>query len=92
VQARAYSLIGDAYLEKKNAEDAISYYKKAAEYKPNKYFTPGYLMKLATAQEVAKDNKAALETYKNIVAEYPDAQEAVAAKKFKSKLEGILGE
>ncbi len=27
VQARAYSLIGDAYMEKKNTEEAISYYR-----------------------------------------------------------------
>ena len=92
VQGRAYCLIGDAYLEKKNTEDAISYYRKAADYKPNKFFTPGYLMKLATAQEAAKDNKAALETYKNIIAEYPESQETVTAKKFKAKLDGIVGE
>src|SRR3954470_2081071 len=39
VQARAYSLIGDAYMEQKKYEEAVKYYNKAAEYKPNKYFT-----------------------------------------------------
>jgi TolA-binding protein len=92
VQARAYCLIGDAYLEKKSVEDAITYYKKAIDYKPNKFFTPSYMMKLATAQEVAKDNKSALDTYNSIITDYPEAQEVVPAKKFKAKLEGIAGE
>lgn len=92
VQARAYSLIGDAYMEKKNTEEAISYYKKAAEHKPNKYFSATYLMKLATAYEIAKDNKSAIETYAEIIEKYPDSAEVINAKKFKSKLEGMLGE
>src|SRR6188474_405942 len=37
VQARAYSLIGDTYMEEKKYEDAAAYYKKAANYQPNKY-------------------------------------------------------
>jgi predicted negative regulator of RcsB-dependent stress response len=88
VQARAYSLIGDAYVEKKAFADAISYYKKAADYKPNKFFTPVYLMKLAGAYEANKENDSALEVYTTIVEKYEDAQEAVMAKKYKSKLEG----
>ena len=51
VQARAYSLIGDAYMEQKQYDDAASYYDKAANYKPNKFFTPTYLMKAALAFE-----------------------------------------
>ncbi len=92
VQGRAYLLIGDAYMEKKSVEDAITYYKKAAEYKPNKTFTPTYLMKLANAYEVAKNNKEALAVYSEIVEKYPDTIEIGNAKKYKSKLEGIVGE
>jgi predicted negative regulator of RcsB-dependent stress response len=92
VQGRAYLLIGDAYMEKKSTEDAITYYKKAAEYKPNKTFTPGYLMKLANAYEVAKNNKEALAVYAEIVEKYPENIEIGNAKKYKSKLEGIVGE
>ena len=92
VQGRAYALIGDAYMEKKNTEEAISYYKKAADYKPNKFFTPLYLMKLATAYETAKDNKSALDAYNQIIEKYPDSAEVTNAKKYKSKLEGIVGE
>lgn len=92
VQARAYALIGDAYAEKKDYAEAANYYKKAAEYKPNKFFTPLYLMKLATAYEAAKENDKALEAYSTIVEKYEDSQEATAAKKYKSKLEGASAE
>jgi predicted negative regulator of RcsB-dependent stress response len=88
VQARAYSLIGDAYVEKKALADAITYYKKAADYKPNKFFTPVYLMKLAGAYEANKENENALEAYTTIVEKYEDSQETTLAKKYKSKLEG----
>ena len=42
IQARAYSLIGDAHMELKKYEEAATYYDKAANYKPNKFFTPTY--------------------------------------------------
>ena len=87
VQARAYALIGDAYMEKNAAEDAISYYEKAVSQKVNKYFTPGYLMKLAIAQEKAKQNTKAIDTYAKIVNDYPQSSETANAKKYKSMLE-----
>lgn len=92
VQGRAYALIGDAYMEKKSTADAISFYKKAVDYKPNDFFTPVYMMKLANAYEVSNDNKAAIEVYGKLVEEYPASSEVINAKKFKSKLEGIAGE
>lgn len=92
VQARAYSLIGDAYVEKKAYSDAIDYYKKASDYKPNKFFTPVYLMKLAGAYEANKENDKALEAYTTIVEKYEESQEVNLAKKYKSKLEGAASE
>ncbi len=92
VQARAYSLIGDAYSEKKSFAEAAEYYEKAAEYKPNKFFTPGYLVKLAVAQENAKANDKAIEAYQQILDKYPETAEAVTAKKYKSMLEAQSGE
>jgi predicted negative regulator of RcsB-dependent stress response len=92
VQARAYALIGDAYMEKKSFAEAADYYQKAAEYKPNKFFTPGYLQKLAVAYEQAKDNAKAIETYQEILDKYADSAEAANAKKYKSMLEAQSGE
>ncbi|MES2388339.1 MAG: tetratricopeptide repeat protein [Bacteroidota bacterium] len=83
VQARAYCLLGDANLELNQADEAISFYRKAAEHKPNKQFTPGYLMKLALAQTVAKDTKGASETYSKVVEEYPESAELSEAKRLK---------
>ena len=86
VQARAYSLIGDAYMEKGDFESAASYYQKAADYKPNKYFSPRYLMKAAFAYEKANNMDAAAEAYDHIITEYWDSSEFQNAKKFKARI------
>ncbi|ADQ17754.1 Protein of unknown function DUF2133 [Leadbetterella byssophila DSM 17132] len=91
LQPRAYTLIGDSYLELGKAEDAIKYYKKAADYKPNKYATPGYMMKLALAYQEAKKTSEAVQVYSSLIEKYPAAIETVQAKKYKSKLETELG-
>jgi len=87
VQARAYSLIGDAYMEKNNVDEAISYYQKAVDHKPNAYFTPSYMIKLGIAYEKAKKNTEAIEVYGNLIEKYPQSSEVLNAKKFKSFLE-----
>ena len=92
VQARAYALIGDAYTEKKAYSDAVDYYKKASEYKANKFFTPTYMMKLAAAYEANKQNKEALEVYTQITEKYAESTESNNAKKYKAMLEGSVSE
>jgi TolA-binding protein len=91
IHARAQSLIGDAYLEKNQPSDAISYYQKAADYEKNEYFTPVYLMKLALAQEKANQPADAIATYKRVVDEFPLSSEVVNAKKYMGLLEGQVG-
>ena len=92
VQARAYALLGDAYSEKKQYDEAVDAYKKATDYKPNKFFTPGYLMKLAAAQEAANQLKEALDTYTQITEKYPESAEYVSAKKYQAKLQAAIPE
>jgi TolA-binding protein len=92
VQARAYSLIGDAYSEKKAYTDAIGYYQKAADYKANKFFTPTYLLKLATAYESNKQTKEALDVYTQITEKFPQSSESIPAKKYKAQLESSISE
>jgi len=92
VQARAYSLIGDAYAEKKSFGEAINYYQKAADYKPNKFFTPTYLLKLALAFEANKQGKEALDAYSQITDKFPESAESVPAKKYKALLESSISE
>jgi len=87
VQPRAYSLIGDAYMEQKQYEDAAKFYNKASGFNPNKYFTPTYLMKEALAYEKLNQNDKAKEVYQRIIDQYFDSSEYQNARKFKARLE-----
>lgn len=91
LQARVYSLIGDAYMEKNDLGNAISNYKKASENNPNEFFTPTYMMKLALAQELNKDLSGAVETYKKIISEFGESSEKASAQKKLAKIETTLG-
>ena len=92
VQARAYSLVGDAYAEKKSFGEAIEYYQKAADYKPNKFFTPTDLLKLALAFEANKQGKEALDAYSQITDKFPESAESIPAKKYKALIESSISE
>ncbi len=87
VQARAYSLMGDAQLEQGKAKEAADLYAKAADYKSNEYFTPGYLLKQGVALEAAKDNEGALKAYNRIIDDYATAQEVGEARQAKARLQ-----
>ena len=86
VQAKAYALIGDAYMEQADFQNAVVNYNKAASYKENKYFSPAYLMKAALAYEKLNDTEGALNCYTKIVTDFADASEANDAKKHKARL------
>lgn len=92
LQGKAYCLIGDANMELGNTEAAISAYEKAANYEPNEFITPSYLNKLAIAFEKTGNTGAALDAYTRIVEEFPNANEVMVAKKYKSRLEAATGE
>jgi tetratricopeptide (TPR) repeat protein len=87
VQARAYCMMGDAYTELDDTKNAISNYEKASDYKPNKSFTPMYLMKLGLAYETANRWEDAARAYGRLVKEFPTAAEINDAKKFKARAE-----
>lgn len=87
IQARAYSLIGDTFMEEGAFDDAARFYDKAANYKPNKYFSPKYLMKAALAFEKNNEEGKAIAAYDKIINEYFDTPEVQEAKKFKARLE-----
>lgn len=93
LQARAKSLLGDAYMElaetdESNYSKAISAYKEASSLKSNEGFTPVYLMKLALAYELGGDDAKAIETYGKIINTYkPNVAEVTEAKKYKAVLE-----
>lgn len=89
VQARAYSLMGDAHMELQDYVSAAEYYEKAADYKSNKYFSPRYLMKAALAYEYAENIEAAKKSYDTIINEFWDSSEVQNAKKYKARLDKI---
>lgn len=92
LQARAYCLIGDCYMETKKIDDAVKYYEKAVNFNPNKFATPAYMMKLAGAYIEAKKSKEAISVYSSLLEKYPAGTEALLAKKYKSRLETESGE
>lgn len=89
LQGRAYSLIGDAYMEQDDFSNAINYYEQAVDYKKNDSFTPIYMKKLAIAQEQNANLTAAAATYGTIIKDYPSSAEVNDAKKQKARLEAI---
>lgn len=87
IQARAYSLLGDAYMEEEKYDEAARYYSKAANYKPNKFFSPAYLMKEALAYERLNQPEKAREAYDKIITQYWESPEYQNARKLKARLE-----
>ncbi|MEM7382825.1 MAG: tetratricopeptide repeat protein [Bacteroidota bacterium] len=90
LQARAWTLIGDAYTEQQNYLQAAAYYLKAADYKPNAFFTPTYLEKAALAYETQQDYQAALRCYQRIVNAYSKDELYEEAYKHASRLEALV--
>ncbi len=82
ISTMAIGAIGDAYVEKDNIEEAISYFKKASENNPNEFITPIYLMKLGKAYEKLGEKEDALVTYKKIKTDFVRSNEARKIDKF----------
>ena len=89
LQARAWALMGDAYAEQKNYRKASHYYVRAAAYKPNKIFTPIYLVKAALAYEADKDYPAALDCYQRIINKFPGSTQYGEAVKHGARLKEL---
>ncbi len=90
LQARSWAAMGDAYSELNDLENAIKYYKKAADHKGNEQITPAYLMKLGLAYELNNNWKDASNAYDKIITDYPKSQDVADAKKYKAKAQAAL--
>ena len=75
VQARAYKLLGDAYSELGNNEDAISNYKKSANHFPEDIHNAAEALLFAAlvADKNGKTNEA-IEIFKDIKERFPNTQ------------------
>lgn len=87
LNARKFGCIGDAYAEQNQMDKAIENYKKAVEASDNEVTAPTYMYRAALALEQKGSKKDALELYKKLVANYPNAQEGMAAQIYVAKLE-----
>ncbi len=73
VQSLAYKMIGDAYSEQKKTEDALNYYKKAAEVSgKDEAFTGNALAMAADYASYIGKTKDAIELYTKLRDKYPD--------------------
>lgn len=91
MQARAYSLTGDALLEQGKNKEAADLYVKAANYNANAYFSPLYLMKAGIAYEADNNFASAAEMYGKIITDYVTSAEVTDAKKYKARAEMLAG-
>ena len=84
IQARAYKLLGDAYANLGKNSEALSNYKKAAnEFEEDQSSSAEYLFMAAYfADRVMKDQKQAIELYKELKKKHPDTQFSAEADKY----------
>jgi tetratricopeptide (TPR) repeat protein len=78
----AVGAIGDANMELNKVDEAIKYYKKAAERQSNDFTTPIYLKKAGMAEEGKGNFAEAVKLYERILIEYNRTTEARDIEKY----------
>ena len=86
VQAVAYGLTGDAYMELGQTDQGIAFYKKAGNYNDNDLIAPLYLMRAGLALEQAGKPQEAIAIYKKIKNNYPQSAEGRNIDKYLARL------
>ena len=76
--ALAKGAIGDAYSQKNNQKEALSYYVKAAESNKNDFTTPRFLLKAGQTALVLKQKEDALKYFNDIKDNYDSTPEAAS--------------
>ena len=79
--------IADAYSEKKDFDNAASYYEKAIAAGDNEMLTAFYMKRLAELKEFTGDTEGAIEMYKSLKKKYPESQDARNIDMYITKLE-----
>jgi len=83
IQMMAYGCLADAYSELGNNEDAVTYYKKAAEtFDEDQANASEYLFRAGLKLELMGKNKEAVEAYKQLKEKFPQSQRATQADKY----------
>jgi tetratricopeptide (TPR) repeat protein len=91
VTTMAYGAIGDAYLQLGDNRNALKYYTRAFNHKPNDFTTPLFLFKAATVHELNQDHDKAVELYKRISDDYPNSNEGRNAERFIARAKTAAG-
>ena len=88
IQARAYRLLGDAYADAGNNSEALSNYKKAARHFEKDYSQSAEALFMAAyfADRVVKNQKEAIELYKELKEKYPNTQQGLQADNYLAQL------
>ena len=83
VQMMDYGALGDAYSELNKNDDAINYYKKAAnEFTDDATMSSEYLFRAALKLEVLGKNSDAQDLYKELKEKYPTTERGYSADKY----------
>ncbi|MDD4820746.1 MAG: tetratricopeptide repeat protein [Flavobacteriales bacterium] len=80
--AEVLGLIGDCYAQQDNAEDALTYYVKAANERDNDFTTPFYLLKAGNVAMYLKKYSSAAKYYQKIKDSYPKSAQAATIDKY----------
>ena len=88
IQARAYKLLGDAYADAGNNSEALIYYKKAGRHFEEDQSQSAEALFLAAylADRVIKNQKEAIELYKELKEKFPNTQQGYEADNYLAQL------
>jgi len=88
LQQRAYKLLGDAYADQGNAAEALDYYKKSARHFEKDEANSAEALFLAAylSDRVLKNQKEAIELFKELKEKYPRTQQGFEADNFLAQL------
>lgn len=88
IQARAYKLLGDAYADAGNNSEALSYYKRAARHfeEDQAQSAEALFMAAYLADRVIKNQKEAIELFKELKEKFPNTQQGYEADNYLAQL------
>lgn len=87
IASQALGNTGDAYVELKDYDKAITFYKKAIDKGTNGFTSPIYLKKLALVYENQKNYNDALDAYQKIKTDFPESNEATNIDKYIARVQ-----
>jgi tetratricopeptide (TPR) repeat protein len=87
----AIGAIGDAYMELKNVDEAISHYLEAAKNNTNNFTSPFYLKKAGIAYEEKGSFTDAVKVYEQIRKDFPKSTEARDIAKYIARANTLAG-